>query len=44
MGNKVSPIFTPLIIVEEAAVMEVEEDISAGQFFLDLQSSVLQQM
>ena len=43
MGSRVSPIFTPLIIVEDDAIMEVEDDISEGQFFLDLQSSVLQQ-
>ena len=43
MGSKVSPILTPLTIVEDYAIMEVEDDISADQFFLDLQSSVLQQ-
>ena len=43
IGNNVSPILTPLTIVKEEAIREVEEEISFGQFFLALQSSVEQQ-
>ena len=44
MGNKVSPILTPLTTVKDEVIIDVEDFISAGQFFLDLQSSVLQQI